>query len=185
MKKVLALSLPVLFLAAACGRTGTQAPAWQTVKADDNSYTVSMPAQPTPTNQSVDVPQGKIIIHMQTLDSGNINYTAGYSQYPANFLASMGAGPDEIFDKARDATVKQKNAKLSEDKKGTTSGFPSRTITMQFALPNNAGEAKLQQILILAKERMYIIQTLSPATAPKNADQDISRFQQSFVLNVK
>jgi hypothetical protein len=56
---------------------------------------------------------------------------------------------------------------------------------MQFSMPENGGDVRMQQVMIVAKERMYIAQTLVLTTAPKDAEQDAARFHQSFVLDVK
>jgi hypothetical protein len=158
---------------------------WQTITAGDNSYTVSMLGQPTPVVQSVDVPQGQIHFHMQELISKHVNYTVAYTEYPDGFLASIGPNADAMFDQGRDATVKQRNAKVTGDEKGTVAGFPSRTLTMHFAMPENSSDATMRQVLILAKGRMYIVQTLVLSGSPASASKSATRFHQSFVLNVK
>ena len=174
-----------LLLGTGCGGNGGGSAQWRTIDADDSSYTVSMPGQPTPVVQSVDVPQGKIHIHAQELITQHVNYTAGYSEYPPGFLASIGADADAMFDQARDTTVKQRNATITEDKKGTVAGFPSRTLGMQFAMPENSRDATMRQVLTLAEGRMYIVQTLVLSGAPAAANEDASQFHQSFELNAK
>lgn len=185
MKRVVGFVLCVILLATGCGRSSEGGGAWKTVTADNSSYTVSMPDQPKPIVQSVDVAQGKIDVHMQELITKDVNYTVGYSQYPAAFLRTMGPDAEAIFDRARDATVKQRGARVLEEKKGMMKGFPSRTVVMQFAMPENRADATMTQVMILAQERMYIVQTLLLAGAPAEASQDVSRFHQSFALEVQ
>lgn len=167
------------------GTKAENVPAWPTVKDDDNSFTVSMPAQPTEQNQSVPVPQGKIEIRMHELVTKQVNYTVGSSEYPPGFLARMGPEDETILRRAAEATIKQTNASNVVTEAITVGGFKGRKESMEVTVPQTGRKGTLRKISVIAKGRMYIAQSIVLDGAPAEEHKNAKRFLDSFKLNVR
>jgi major membrane immunogen (membrane-anchored lipoprotein) len=155
---------------------------WEKVTPADGSFTIEMPAKPQPANLEVPVPQGKIKMTIYELVMENANYTAGYSDYPEGFLATMGSNPEEILSSASNATINKLKAQLIKDEKLTINNFPASIVVTEFNAPEGGFRAVMKQVSVLANGRMYIVQSIINKSKETELADEVKRFHDSFQL---
>ncbi len=155
---------------------------WQTVTADDGSYTIEMPGTPKLDKRTSQIPTGEMLMYMQTVAKGSITYTVTRTEYPEGTVTDA-TDPETIFNGSRDGVVQQMGATITTDEKATISGFPGRTLEFTVDLPRNGGKATMRQSLVLAEGKFYAAQTLvEQERAGSDAADDVNKFHDSFKL---
>jgi hypothetical protein len=152
--------------------------AWQEYKADDESFTIQMPAKPMETVQTQATPAGNLQMHMSMaiLDKGPA-FMVAYADYPSSFKY---VPADELLDASAQGAVTSSNSVLVSKKKISFDGHPG--IEMELEPPPGkmpGGGTGLARIYWVAP-RIYIIFAAGPKSAETNAA--LLKFVNSFKL---
>jgi hypothetical protein len=126
----------------------TPAAVWASFTSTDCGVTLPMPGTPKVSNEAVDAPSGKLVIHSATSDLGDRAAIVSCSDIPA-YKSS-----DDILDRTRDGTVSSMHGTLVASRSVTVGGFPGRDMILAVQ------DKKLAVRLVLAKQRLFTLVSL-------------------------
>jgi hypothetical protein len=178
MGRIASLLWPLLLLSA-----GSLAPAaaqpqqpqkWVEYKPQGAGYRVEFPEPPKQSQDEISTGAGPV--RMQVAQFGgdaDIVYIAIYSDYPVGALPTE---PQAALDAARDASVKNVNGILREDKKITVGDKPARRLLIDIPEGRRIGAA----LIVLDGNRLYRAVCVAPAGQENSVD--LKKFLDSFAL---
>ena len=172
--KISSLMLVCSILLAACGAAS---PSWQDFSSDAGKFTVSMPATPKETSQSVDTAAGKIDLHLFTAQVGTSAYLVSYSDYPADMMSQ--ADPAKVLDGAMNGAVTNVSGTILSSQDVTLDGNPGKDFTADGKI-TKPGDGSVRGRIYLVKNRLYQIIIVGLKDQIPAADAD--KYMQSFKL---
>ena len=153
------------------GETGE----WKSYTIENGKFTVQLPGLPEESTETIKAGFGDLQLQSLNYEAGNLSFTVNMITYPVGFMNNK--DPQVIFDNIRNSTVAAREGKLIEDKKQELQGFPARLVRIR---TEQTGQ-DFEMMLVLVKNRLYQIMTISPVTKEKNPDSE--KFFTSFLLD--
>ncbi|MCL5275564.1 MAG: hypothetical protein M1434_12605 [Chloroflexi bacterium] len=172
--KTISLVLVCAFLLVACGGA---APSWQDFSSDKGKFTVTMPATPKESSQSVDTAAGKIDLYLYTAQVGTSAYLVSFSDYPADMMSQ--ADPAKVLDGAMNGAVTNISGTILSSQDITLSGNPGKDFSAEGKI-KNPGDGSVRGRIYLVKNRLYQIIVVGMKDQIPTADAD--KYLQSFKL---
>jgi hypothetical protein len=170
------MSLALDNLSDPVGEQGAQASVWKEFVSQEGQYSVWMPGKPKSETQPVSTPVGVIQLHLVALDTPDMAFIVGYSDYPEYLVRS--GDPDQMLSGARDGAVANVGGKLIGERQIRYQGYPGREIWIEAPIEDQIGLAHARVVLVGA--RLYQVLAAGPKTGfPSNTAE---QFLNSFVL---
>jgi hypothetical protein len=146
-------------------------PEWTEFTSKEGKYTITFPGKPEPLND------GGTVKHYVVTNDGA--YMTGVSILSADAVQSK--TPDKILDEGRDSLVREKKAKVLDEKKITLGDarYPGRDMLVEWKEDGELFSYRVRAYVV--KNRLYqlIVGGKSDFTKSKDAD----KFLDSFKLN--
>ena len=147
---------------------------WVEYKPAGAGYRIEFPEVPRQSQDEVSTGAGPIRMQVaQVGGDADIVYIAMRSEYPARALPD---DPQAALDAARNASVKNVNGVLREDKKLTVGGAPARRLLIDIPEGRRVGVV----LIVLEGNRLYRAVSVMPAGQEGSAD--LKKFLDSFAL---
>ncbi len=161
--------LPLVF-AAILGGGG---PDWKAFTPKGTTFSVTVPGQPTETQQTIKAAQGTIGVRIFSLTTKEGTYVAGLTEHPE---AAVPKGQDQArLDQARDGAVQEAKGRLRWEKKIVVDGKSGR----EFFVATETGHA-VKIRLIADGPRLYQVMVVGNIRFLDSAEA--ARFIESFRL---
>ena len=157
--------------ATGAGAPGKLGPGWSEFAAPGGKFRVTLPGTPQEIKHTAPSPAGPIEIRIYAVErAGRASYLVSMNELPGGGAGNVEGG----LDGARSGMLAQvPGAKLESEKKITYRGFPGRELTIALpASPQLPGGAKLVVRVLIAKSRLYQLQSIQPSgTTPPPAEE--------------
>eukprot|EP01028_Stygiella_incarcerata_P013874 TRINITY_DN854_c0_g3_i1.p1 TRINITY_DN854_c0_g3~~TRINITY_DN854_c0_g3_i1.p1 ORF type:complete len:319 (+),score=-37.23 TRINITY_DN854_c0_g3_i1:586-1542(+) len=158
---------------------------WEAFHADEAGFSVLFPHSPSREAQSTDTEIGELEVVQYSYqpeigDDANMLYGVGYTTYPVNTINSETLSAEQlrqVLDGSVNGAVSNVKGTLLSSNNISYKGYPGREIKVE--IRNGLAVAKM--ISYLVKDKMYIIQVISPAKNGENASIDY--FINSFKID--
>ncbi|MHC5083818.1 MAG: hypothetical protein ACYTET_07780 [Planctomycetota bacterium] len=160
---------------------------WKRYEAHDGSFAIKMPGKCNKISENIPIEEGAIKIRMFECVNQDAVFTAGIFFYPQEFLTKIKRENKNLFLLARDATIKQMNAKLLDSRAGKVKKFYGTYSTRTFeweVVPREHPDVKvyLRQYLIFSPKnrKMYMHQVSIPLEDREKYQKAITKLRRSF-----
>jgi hypothetical protein len=138
----------------------------------EGGFTVKLPGDPKPENQTIDTAAGPIVLHMFTLEAnaGKFAYLVQFSDFPSIPDAA------KAVDGAIDGQTKSFKGTLVSDKKVVLNGWPGRVVRI------NGEAVDCLSSAYVAGNRLYQVMFVMEKgqTAPPEATEFLNSFQITY-----
>ena len=150
---------------------------WQTFRAPDGAFSVSLPGRPEIKDQQAPVAGGRnITVHMaNNAPNKYVFYSCSYFQNPSLSVLT----PDEMLSSSRDGSLKNIQGTLIAEKRITVDGHPGRDI-QALARENSAVDERL----VAVGNRLYMLMVIHAGSHGRDT-KNIQKFFDSFKINSK
>jgi hypothetical protein len=170
-------AVPVTILLSAGCRHAPKEEAWHAVKADDGSFTASMPGKPEVSHDTVATLSGNVTAHRYVYRTQFANYAVNYFDRPD----ADGNTPDTLLDGEARETVAALGAKEQQVMRTTVAGFPARNVDVT----TDDGAYVFGRICMVGKRMYKLSAVYLEAANKKNVAERGRRFLDSFAPVVK
>jgi hypothetical protein len=127
---------------------------WETYTSSEGGFSIDMPGTPTPSEQSVPLPNGKSApLKIVSIDKKEIAYFVGHIDYPADVI-DKSADPQKLLSNSIEGAVGAFDGKAGLQQKATTvDGVPCRTFNTTGKVEGQ--DAQAEGVFCFENNRLY------------------------------